>query len=132
MGSSICQRRATSVRVGLDAGPQFYKSLEAQTQVFRKILERCADAGGKVLTVHSVRSVPAVLDLIESHLPQDRGLVVLHWFTGTMTEARRATALGCYFSINAEMIRSDRGRALISDLPVESHPHRDGRPIHED
>ena len=104
--------------VGLDAGPRFYKSLDTQKLVFRAVLERCATAGGKILTVHSVRSVPAVLEMIESHLPQDRGVVVLHWFTGTKAEARRAVALGCYFSINAEMMHSDRGRALVAELPA--------------
>ncbi|MBB5574661.1 MULTISPECIES: Qat anti-phage system TatD family nuclease QatD [Rhizobium] len=103
--------------VGLDAGPRFYKSLEAQKKVFRHILERCAEAGGKILTVHSVRSVPAVLDMIEAHLPRERGSVVLHWFTGSRSDARRAAALGCYFSVNAEMTRTDRGRELIGSLP---------------
>lgn len=106
--------------VGLDAGPRFYKSLDLQKQVFRTVLERCrADGGGKVLTVHSVRSASTVLDMIEAHLPTDRGKVVLHWFTGSRAEARRAVALGCYFSINEQMAQSDRGRALIADLPIE-------------
>jgi TatD DNase family protein len=39
--------------VGLDASPRFYKSLEAQRHVFRTVLERCAEAGGKILSVHS-------------------------------------------------------------------------------
>ncbi|MCW5720459.1 MAG: TatD family hydrolase [Devosia sp.] len=103
--------------VGLDAGPRFYKSMEAQRYVFQRVLERCAEAGGKILTVHSVRSVPAVLDMIEAHLPRERGSVVLHWFTGSKSDARRAAALGCYFSINAEMTRTDRGRDLIRILP---------------
>jgi len=105
--------------VGLDAGPRFYKSLDSQKRVFRTVLERCAEAGGKVLTVHSVRSVPMVLDMVERYLPRDRGIVVLHWFTGSKAEARRAAALGCYFSVNAEMTRSDRGRALVADLPMD-------------
>lgn len=103
--------------VGLDAGPRFYKSLDVQKQVFRHVLERCAEAGGKILTIHSLRSAPAVLDMIEAHLPRDRGAVVLHWFTGSKSDARRAAALGCYFSINAEMTRTDRGRELITNLP---------------
>lgn len=104
--------------VGLDASPRFYKTLEIQKVVFRKVLERCADVGGKVLSVHSLRSVSIVLEMIEKHLPQDRGLAVLHWFTGTNAEARRAAALGCYFSVNGEMIRSNRGRALVAELPL--------------
>jgi TatD DNase family protein len=105
--------------VGLDAGPRFYKSLDEQKRVFRTMLERCAEYGDKILTVHSVRSAAAVIEMIEAHLPSDRGKVVLHWFTGSRAEARRAAALGCYFSINAEMARSERGRALIADLPSE-------------
>jgi TatD DNase family protein len=104
--------------VGLDAGPRFYKSLDAQKRVFRTVLERCAEAGGKILTVHSVRSVPIVLEMIERYLPQARGVVVLHWFTGTRADARRAMALGCYFSINSEMLRSEGGRALVAALPL--------------
>lgn len=103
--------------VGLDAGPRFYQSLDVQKQVFRRVLDRCAETSDKILTVHSVRSAPAVLDLIEAHLPPGRGKVVLHWFTGSTSDARRATALGCYFSVNAEMTRKDRGRELIRAIP---------------
>lgn len=105
--------------VGLDAGPRFYKSFDAQQRVFRTVLQRCAEAGGKILTVHSVRSAKTVLDMIEAHLPVNCGKVVLHWFTGSKSEARRAAAMGCYFSVNGEMIRSDRGRTLVADLPLE-------------
>ncbi|MBX5242017.1 Qat anti-phage system TatD family nuclease QatD [Rhizobium sp. NLR22b] len=136
----LWERHLTETRyvgeVGLDAGPRFYKSLEAQRHVFERVLERCAEAGGKILTVHSVRSVLAVLDMIEAHLPRERGSVVLHWFTGSKSDARRAAALGCYFSINAEMTRTDRGRELIGSLPRDRiltetdgpFTQQDGRP----
>ena len=52
--------------VGLDAGPRFYKSLDLQKKVFRKILERRANAGGKILSIHTVRSVPTALDMIDT------------------------------------------------------------------
>lgn len=105
--------------VGLDAGPRYYKSFDLQKHVFRKVLERCAEAGDKVLTVHSVRSTSAVLDVIEEYLPPGSGRVVLHWFTGSPAEARRAIELGCYFSLNEQMTRTERGRALIAQLPSE-------------
>ena len=103
--------------VGLDAGSAHRDSLDMQRLVFRTVLERCAEVGGKVLSVHSVRSVPDILDMVERYLPQDRGVVVLHWFEGTLTEARRAAALGCYFSVNAQMPRNDTGRNLVAALP---------------
>ena len=105
--------------IGLDAGPRFYRSFPAQERVFERILRACAEQGGKILTVHSVRAVGKVLNHIESSLPQDRGRVVLHWFTGTSAEARRAVALGCYFSINGEMLRSSKHRQLVASLPLD-------------
>lgn len=105
--------------VGLDAGPRFFRSLDLQKQIFGTVLERCADAGGKILSVHTVRSAPAVLGLIEQHLPPQQGTVVLHWFTGSRSDARRAVKLGCYFSINAAMAVSETGKALIADLPLD-------------
>lgn len=105
--------------IGLDAGPRFYRSFEAQERVFERILRACAEQGGKVLTVHSVRAVGKVLGHLERALPPDRGRVVLHWFTGTPAEARRAVTFGCYFSINSEMLRSPRHRQLVATLPTE-------------
>jgi TatD DNase family protein len=103
--------------VGLDAGPRFYKSFEKQKEVFARILTLCAKAGDKILTVHSVRATKTVLDMIEQHMPPERGRVVLHWFTGTVSEAKRANDLGCYFSINAEMLIGEKRRALVENLP---------------
>lgn len=105
--------------VGLDAGPRHYKSLPAQTAAFRTVLECCAKAGEKILTVHSVRAASAVLDLIQAHLPPSRAVVVMHWFTGSKSEANRALELGCYFSVNAEMANSDRGTTLLATLPID-------------
>lgn len=105
--------------IGLDAGPRFYRSFPAQERVFDRILHACAEQGGKVLTVHSVRAVGKVLTHIERSLPPDRGRVVLHWFTGTVPEARRAADLGCFFSINREMLASAQHRRLTQALPLD-------------
>lgn len=103
--------------VGLDAGPRFYSSFDLQKEIFTRILQRCAESGGKVLSVHSVRSATNVLDLLEKHFPTGSGQIVLHWFTGSKSEARRAVDLGCYFSINGAMLQKDRGRDLVLSLP---------------
>lgn len=105
--------------VGLDAGPRFYKSFDLQKKVFQHVLQRCAEAGDKIITVHSIRAAKIVLDHIESYLPHTRGKVVLHWFTGTKAEAKRALELGCYFSINAAMLDNPRHRAMVSTIPID-------------
>ena len=105
--------------VGLDAGPKFSDSLEIQKRVFRTVLQRCAMLGGKVLSVHSIRSSAAVLDMIEAYLPSSRGTAVLHWFTGTPADVRKASSLGCLYSINAQMAQSEKGRRVILEAPLE-------------
>jgi TatD DNase family protein len=103
--------------VGLDAGPRFYRSFEQQKQVFEQVLRCCAKAGNKVITVHSVRAVKTVLDYVETYLPPPSGRVVLHWFTGSKTEARRAVDMGCYFSVNHAMLLNERHRSMVLGLP---------------
>ena len=105
--------------IGLDAGPRFFRSLPEQTEVFSRILSMCAAAGGKILSIHSVRTTSRVLDLIEQMLPADRGRVVLHWFSGTRSESRRAADLGCFFSINQAMLDKPKAVDLIRSMPVD-------------
>lgn len=105
--------------VGLDAGPRFYKSFDLQKIIFEDVLKSCACAKNKILTVHSVRSAPVVLDMMEAFLPQNSSKVVFHWFTGSLANARRAVDRGCYFSINAEMLKSGRHDNLLRELPLD-------------
>ena len=93
--------------------------MEAQQRVFQHVLRSCAEAGDKIITVHSVRAVKAVLDQVETFLPPDKGKVVLHWFTGTKSEARRAIELGCYFSINAPMLTNERHVSMVKAIPLD-------------
>lgn len=105
--------------VGLDAGPRYYRSLELQIKIFERILQQCAEVGGKVLSIHSFRAATKVLDLIEVNLPRGNGLAVLHWFTGTKSEAVRAVDLGCYFSVNAQMLLTEKGREFARNVPID-------------
>lgn len=104
--------------VGLDATPSHYRSFEHQKAVFRRVLEGCAREGKKVLSVHSARAATPVLDMIEAHIPRGRACVVMHWFSGSKSEARRAVALGCWFSVNAVMLENVRLAAIVkSEIP---------------
>ena len=123
--------------VGLDAGPRHYRSLKLQQTIFERILRLCSEEGGKILSVHSVRSAKTVLDMVEECLPRDRGTVVLHWFSGSVGEARRAAQRGCYFSVNERMLSSPNGRRILPEIPDDRlltetdgpFVERDGRPI---
>jgi len=56
--------------------------------------------------------------MIEEYLPPTRGRVVLHWFTGTAAEIRRAVDLGCYFSVNAEMLANENRAVANRAFPL--------------
>src|SRR5690606_1031088 len=66
--------------IGLDAGPRFFRSLEQQKLVFERIIQLCAEARDKIVSVHSVRAIKAVLDTLERNMLPTHGRVVLHWF----------------------------------------------------
>jgi TatD DNase family protein len=105
--------------VGVDAGPRYYKSVDSQKAIFEHVLKRCAVSGSKILTIHSVRAVTVVLDRLERFLPLTEHSIVLHWFTGSASELRRAAELGCYFSVNAQMLFGERGNALVKQIPID-------------
>jgi TatD DNase family protein len=103
--------------IGLDGAPEFRPHWAAQLAVFDHVLEACARAGGRILSLHSRRASRAVLDRLEAH--EKAGVPVLHWFTGSAGELDRAISLGCWFSVGPAMLRSERGRALAARMPRE-------------
>lgn len=105
--------------VGLDASPRHYRTFAEQERVFERILEVCAEAGGKILSIHSVRCASKVLGYLEKHLLPDHGRAVMHWFTGSASEAARAASLGCYFSVNDAMLKAAKSRQVIAQLPLD-------------
>lgn len=105
--------------VGLDATARFYPFFDLQKKVFQRILDACVRAGGKVLTVHSVRTARVVLDMLaESHILETDCRVILHWFTGGTKEGRRAIEYGCYFSVNAAMLQPQHHQLLV-EIPMD-------------
>ncbi len=117
------ERLAPRVRfigeIGLDAGPKWYKSFALQTEIFSNALELCVDYPGKVLSIHCVRAYPELFSLLDKHWSDDAGTLILHWFSGSLSEAKRAMECGCFFSVNSEMIRRPQGRRLLEALPIQ-------------
>lgn len=103
--------------VGLDASPQHSRSLPEQQMVFERILKACDEQSGKIISIHSVRTSSLVLQMLEKHIDLQRNAVVLHWFTGSASEAKRAASMGCYFSVNDRMLSSTKGLSVLDSIP---------------
>ena len=103
--------------VGLDFSPKHVATRGAQVAAFDRIAAACAAEGGKVLSIHAVRSAGTVLDVLERHGVLDGGACLFHWFSGTYDELQRAAKLGCFFSVGPHMLASKRGRAYAQAIP---------------
>lgn len=78
--------------------------------------------GGKVVSLHAVRAVDDVLNVLEraDALTADAGnACIIHWFSGTSDQLTRARRVGCYFSVNPRMLDSKRGRAYAQAIPAD-------------
>lgn len=42
---------------------------------------------------------------------------ILHWFTGTPTQLKKAIDIGCWFSVGPAMLNTKRGVELASIIP---------------
>ncbi|GHB86391.1 Qat anti-phage system TatD family nuclease QatD [Persicitalea jodogahamensis] len=105
--------------VGLDAGPRFYNSFDVQKRVFNNIISQCSRIGNKILTVHAVRTASKILEVFEQYKLLDNNKVVLHWFSGSPYDAKKAIDMGCYFSVNLTMLSTPKGVALLNDIPKD-------------
>ena len=108
--------------VGLDFSPRHMGTCEAQLQAFEPVAATCARAGGRVLSVHAVRAVDQVLDVLERTGALEHAVgnaCIIHWFSGTSDQLTRARRAGCYFSVNPHMLESKRGRAYAKAIPAD-------------
>ncbi len=103
--------------IGLDGSPQLRNFQDVQARVFHTVLRLAAEMGGKILSIHSRRATEQVLDSLASH--SDFGVPVLHWFSGSQRQLRRAIEQGCWFSCGPAMLRSAKGKAIAKMIPRE-------------
>lgn len=98
--------------IGLDGSREGRGSLPAQRRVFAHVLS-APGIRQRVLSVHSRRAEAEAIAALE-----DAGVTaVLHWYSGALKHADRALSAGIYFSVNAAMLRSQKGARLLRALP---------------
>jgi len=105
--------------IGIDQGPRYYKTIDAQIRIFNDIIDKCDWYGNKIISIHSLRSADIILEILRSNVRNKSNKFIMHWFTGDIKTLQDAIKLGCFFSINSQMINSDRGKKIVSILPKE-------------
>jgi len=105
--------------IGLDFSKQYYASKENQMKIFREIVRLCSIHSGKVISIHSLRSEKYVLDILGEYYCASKNKCILHWYTGSNAQLKRAIEMGCFFSINQRMLNTDKGKSIIHQIPSD-------------
>ena len=103
--------------VGLDFAPRRDGTQAAQVAAFSRAFSLGGRRGGRVYSIHAVRSATKVLDMLDEQGAASDSACILHWFSGTSAELSRAVGLGCYFSVGPRMVSTKRGRAYVRSVP---------------
>jgi TatD DNase family protein len=111
--------------VGLDGSVRNSQSAVLQESILKDVLTESERCGGRILSIHSRNAASRVLDLLEQHC--EKSIPVLHWFSGSVQETRRAVSMGCWFSVGPAMIRGEKAQRILRELPRDKVlPETDG------
>lgn len=102
--------------IGVDNLRKTVDDFNFQKIIFKKIINACAEKKDKILTVHSRRAESEVISIIGNDFP---GKIILHWYSGSISNLKKALSNGYYFSVNQAMINSKNGLNIIKNIPSE-------------
>ena len=111
--------------IGLDFSSRYCVDglQDLQVKAFTKICKRAAELSRngqpRVLSMHTVRSVDAVLDILEQTEAAQECVPIIHWFSGSSEELQRAIKLGCWFSVGEMSLKTKRGREYAKVYPKD-------------
>ena len=105
--------------VGLDFSARYHDSEQAQRDAFERIMQSCAQAGQRVVSLHAVHSADAVLDILEETGAVHTCTCIFHWYSDTPEALQRAIKLGCLFSLGRASLNTRRGREYVRQIPAQ-------------
>ena len=98
--------------IGLDFSPSFRVSQKDKIYYFEAIVAGCASSN-HLLTVHLRKAETQAIEILKKYTPKK---CIIHWFTGTERQMLDLLELGCYMSVNTNMIAS-RSRSKYLKIP---------------
>ena len=60
-----------------------------------------------------------IMDMLEKYELLEDNTIIFHWFSGSSAQLKRARDLGCFFSVNAFMLQTKRGREYAKAIPLD-------------
>lgn len=98
--------------VGLDFTDKKYQAY--QLSFFSELVDRCRNDKNKIISIHSRKAEREVLDALGEAFAFK---AILHWYSGNESLLDRAVKMGCYFSVNAKMLKSRIIERMLEIVP---------------
>lgn len=99
--------------VGLDFSKGFIETKTLQIQAFEFICQEAA-LHNKIMSVHSRKAETEVYRIMMEHKVTK---AIIHWYTGDAQTLNKLVDAGYYFSVNASMCSTEKGRNIILNIP---------------
>lgn len=103
--------------IGLDFNNYYLSNKDKQLLCFREIANICADEGGKIISIHSVKAARTVIEELNKVEAFEKNICIFHWFTGSAVERKMAIDSKAWFSINPRMLKTKSGQETIKLIP---------------
>lgn len=88
---------------------------EKQLVVFSHIIQKQA-AANKLVSIHIRGAEEDAIRILSEYTGGKR---IIHWFTGNTDNLAELVNLGCYFSLNASMVRFVDRCDILKSIPIE-------------
>lgn len=94
--------------VGLDFSNKTATNKRTQISCFEIIVKKCSEQN-KLMSIHIRGAEIEALEILKKYRPRK---CIIHWYTGPKFLVKKFIEIGCYFSINANMIK----RGIVNDI----------------
>lgn len=98
--------------IGLDFAEKDKKLRDKQTTIFDLI---CKKSAGKILSIHTRKAETEIYNILKDNKVM---YPILHWYSGSINTMEKLLELGCYFSVNRNMIKSQNGINILKNIPI--------------
>ncbi|WP_409275849.1 Qat anti-phage system TatD family nuclease QatD [Neobacillus sp. SCS-31] len=102
--------------IGLDFSNENIIYKELQLEVFKQTMDICNSIGNKIVNIHSRGATSKVIEIVGSEF---NGQVILHWFSGSIEDLKKAIHNGYFLSVNMNMLKTVSGQKIVNNIPLD-------------
>ncbi len=108
-----CKNTRYIGEIGLDS----LRGCEDQQEIFEAICH--AIRPQSYVSIHSVKSMPGIIDTLRYTGRLDDCCLIFHWFSEDSQSLKILRNAGCYFSINSKMLKTKKGQEYVKAIEID-------------